>query len=84
MADKMLSAEKVEAFIERESYRITNISGEELIVMDPIDFGNEIDSGQLDADCPKCGGVGHYPVRGEIAKWLENCDCPAGTGGSEK
>lgn len=55
---------------------------------------DEIASGQLDADCPKCPkcndtgslhGAQKLMANGDYNGYYSTaCDCPAGTGGSEK
>lgn len=76
MVDKMLSAEKVSDKLSELYAEFTKPQYDKKAVMCAqvfaAEFREALDSGQLDADCPKCGGTG---VPYDMEK---RCDCQPG------
>lgn len=90
LKDKMLSAEKVLAFIRSEREHFGRLYGHDSSAAKNcrkplIRLEHEISYGKLDADCPKwcskCNDTGQ--IQGECFGGIpttRDCDCPAGTG----
>lgn len=90
MTDRMLSAEKVDEKLSELYAEFTKPKYDEKAVMCAKVFASEfkeaIDSGELDADrpkCPKCNDTGERPTKtelvfeGERHRMTVPCDCGA-------
>lgn len=76
MTDRMLSAEKVYEYLDSKRHTPAQSGAELLVNTVLLEIKGAVACGQLDADCPKCGGSGFVRMRYKNgSRFTLNCDC---------